>query len=372
MDTKRSTSTPTTARRRAPSVGDGDTFSFGRPWRPRRWPYAVMASAVAVSMVAASAVNHGVAPARGVALRLVSDQTVRPASPLRRHVQLGHFGGVQERAVWVTTPAGAGVAPAPGFVPSTAGGASAGQGPSGTAGTGSASSGQAPASTSTGTALAPVVGAPVAPAALGIPMASTSTSPSPSPSPSPSDSPSVSPSASGTAGGFLAAWVADCDVSDPGTTSGTAAWNVYWQHHASPSGYGFPVDQMNYPCGPDWIIIPGSDPYTPPVWNGTVAPFTPPTNMPGGQMFIAADDASASQLAAELGAAGVPITTSGQLLAYGADGAPVYTSDWWTLNPAIKNKAASILFKHDSTPHPMWRTDSYHWGYGNIGVGLPT
>ncbi len=206
-------------------------------------------------------------------------------------------------------------------------------------------------------------------------MASPSTSPSASPSASPTDtaspSPTDSPSASGTAGGFLAAWVADCDVSDPGTP-GTAAWNVYWQHHTEPYDKAFPIDQMNYPCGPDWIIIPGSSAITPPVWNGTVAPFTPPTNMSGGQMFIAAADASGSQLASELGAAGVPITDSGQLLAYGSDGAPVYTSDWWTLNPAIKNQAAAIMFKHDSYPHPMWRTDAYHWGYGNIGVGLPT
>jgi hypothetical protein len=387
METMRSNSTRETeaSGRGTPTGRHGDTFSFGKPWRPRRWPYTLVASAVAASVVAASAVGHGVTPRQSVALRLVSDQSVRPASPLHRHVQLRHFGAVQSRAVWVTTPrvaagggAGSAAARGSGSVPSSRGGAGTrGQGSSGstgTAGSGSAPSGSTFGSSgaglapSSGGAAAPVVpGAPVAPV---VPVDSPSVSPSATPSASPTDSPTASPSASGAATG-LAAWVADCDVSDPGTP-GTAAWNVYWQHHAEPSDRAFPIDEMNYPCGPDWIIIPGSDPITPPVWNGTAAPFTPPTNMAGGQIFIAAGDAAAQQLTSELSAAGVPITSSGQLLAYGADGVPIYTTDWWTLTPAVKNAAAAIMLKHDSYPHPMWRTDAYHWGYGNIGVGLPT
>ncbi|MDP9343516.1 MAG: hypothetical protein M3Q23_15775 [Actinomycetota bacterium] len=381
MEIMRSSSTTDTSRRRNPDALATDTFSLGKPWRPRRWPYALVASAVAASMVAASAVGHGMAPRRGVALQLVSDQSVRPSSPLHRHVQLGHFGGVQERAVWVTTPSGAAGSPAgsagvsgSGFAPSSQGGAStAGQAPTalgGAAGSGSASSGSTSSVAGSGIALAPVAPVPVAPAA---PVASATVTPSPSLSASPTGSPSATPSASGsTSGTDLSQWVAECDVGDPGTGPGTAAWNVYWQHHAEPAASAFPIDQMNYPCGPGWIIIPGSDPFTPPVWNGVDAPFAPPTNMDGGQMFTAAGDATAQQLSSELSAAGVPISDSGQLLGYGADGAPIHVTAWWTLTPDVKNAAAAIMFKHDAYPHPMWRTDAYHWGYGNIGVGLPT
>jgi hypothetical protein len=196
----------------------------------------------------------------------------------------------------------------------------------------------------------------------------TAATPTPSASATATPSPSATPSF--TSGGVdLAQWVATCGAANPGTP-GTAAWNEYWQHTPQASNLAFPIDQMNYPCGPDWVIIPGSDPITPPVWIGKDAPFTPPTNMVGGQIFIAAD-ASAAQLASELGAAGVPVATSGQLLTYGGDGVPVYAPNWWTLSPGVKDAAAAVMFKHDSVPHPMWRTDSYHWGYGNVGVGLP-
>ena len=118
----------------------------------------------------------------------------------------------------------------------------------------------------------------------------------------------------------LAKWIARCDVSGPGKP-GTMAFDVYYQQH--PSGaYGFPVDAMQYPCGSDWAIIPGADPFTPPVWIGKTAPFVPATNMPGGQIFTAVE-VPASQVAAQLAAAGVPVGSAGQLITYGSDGVPV-------------------------------------------------
>jgi hypothetical protein len=167
----------------------------------------------------------------------------------------------------------------------------------------------------------------------------------------------------------LSKWIARCDVSSPGKP-GTMAFDVYYQQHPSGS-YGFPVDQQGYPCGSDWAIIPGSDPFTPPVWIGKTAPFVPATNYPGGQIFTAVD-VSASQVAADLAAAGVPVGGAGaQLLTYGSDGVPVYTSSWWGLSLAVKNAAGQAIFHDGGYPHNMWRTDAYHWGWGNLGVGLP-
>jgi hypothetical protein len=167
----------------------------------------------------------------------------------------------------------------------------------------------------------------------------------------------------------LSKWVARCDVSKPGAP-GTMAFDVYWQHHPSSSSQAFPVDQMNYPCGSDWAIIPGADPFVPPVWVGKFAPFTPATNYPGGQIFTAVD-APASEVAADLQAAGVPVAASGQLLTYGSDGVPVYTSDWWGLTFGVKDAAGKAIAKDGGYPHMMWRTDAHHWGWGNVGIGLP-
>ncbi|MDP9342788.1 MAG: hypothetical protein M3Q23_12005 [Actinomycetota bacterium] len=166
----------------------------------------------------------------------------------------------------------------------------------------------------------------------------------------------------------LAKWIARCDVAQPGRP-GTMAFDVFYQHH--PTGANaFPVDQMNYPCGADWAIIPGSDPFTPPVWIGKTAPFVPATNYPGGQVFTAVEVSSA-QVAADLAAAGVPVGSAGQLVTYGSDGVPIYTANWWGLSIAVKDAAGQAIARDGGYPHPMWRTDAYHWGWGNLGVGLP-
>ncbi len=166
----------------------------------------------------------------------------------------------------------------------------------------------------------------------------------------------------------LAKWVARCDVSAPGKP-GTMAFDVYYQQHPS-AGVGFPVDAMQYPCGSDWAIIPGADPFTPPVWIGKTAPFVPATNYPGGQIFTAVEVPGA-QVAADLAAAGVPVGSAGQLVTYGSDGVPVYATNWWGLTLGVKDAAGQAIFHDGGYPHPMWRTDAYHWGWGNLGVGLP-
>ena len=38
---------------------------------------------------------------------------------------------------------------------------------------------------------------------------------------------------------------------------------------------------------------------------------------------------------------------------------------------AAKDAAGQVIFHDGGYPHPMWRTDAYHWGWGNLGVGLP-
>jgi hypothetical protein len=166
----------------------------------------------------------------------------------------------------------------------------------------------------------------------------------------------------------LAKWIARCDVSAPGKP-GTMAFDVYYQQHPS-SGVGFPVDAQKYPCGSDWAIIPGSDPFTPPVWIGKTAPFVPATNFPGGQIFTAVE-VPAAQVAADLASAGVPVGSAGQLVTYGSDGVPVYATSWWGLTLSVKDAAGQAIFHDGGYPHPMWRTDAYHWGWGNLGVGLP-
>jgi hypothetical protein len=154
---------------------------------------------------------------------------------------------------------------------------------------------------------------------------------------------------------------------------GSVEWIEFWQHHPYPGSAGenvFPIEQMNYPTGTGWVLTPCNAPFIPPVWVGTTQPFQPPTNFPGGQIFIGAGAAS-SDLSSQLAAVGMPISSSGQLVTFGADGSPIFTPDWWILDPQVKNAVAVVLFNANSFPHPMWRTDSYHWGYGNIGVGLP-
>jgi hypothetical protein len=146
---------------------------------------------------------------------------------------------------------------------------------------------------------------------------------------------------------------------------------VFWQHSSYTPIGAFNISGLNYPCGADWAIIPGSSPIVPPVWIGKTEPFQPPTNVPGGFIFGTAQDIDGMHLAAELAAAGVPIAASGQILGAGADGAVVYTTDWWTLSPQIKNAAATIMQRHGAYPGAIWETDPLHWGYGNIGVGLP-
>jgi len=168
----------------------------------------------------------------------------------------------------------------------------------------------------------------------------------------------------------FAKWGSRCDVAAPGK-AGTADFISYYQHHDSNSAGAFPLSSLNYACGAGWVIIPGSSPVVPPVWIGKTQPFQPPTNMPGGQIFTGADVAGL-QLMAELAGAGVPLASSGQLLAYGGDGTPIYVADWWSMSPVLKNAAAAILQRHDAFPHSMWATDPYHWGFGNVGVGLPT
>ena len=381
MDSTRTNTTFGTSHRQSRSAGHADQFSFGRPWRPRRWPYALVASVVAASVVTAAAAGHGGVQRQGVSLRLVSDQTVRPAHPLSRHVVLKRFGAAQSRAVFVGTPPAVLAGPALGSgsafasAVSSQGGVPAGvqapapQAPSfagGPATSGGSSTGSVQAPAAPGPAAA-VPAAPLALPAVGV-------APTPTDSATPSSSPTASPtpSSTDTAGGIdFSEWVADpCDVADPGTP-GTAAFNVYYQHHPSTSAGAFSISSLNYACGPGWVIIPDSSPIVPPVWSGTTEPFQPPTNMAGGQIFTGAD-VSGQELVSELSGAGVPLADSGQLLAYGGDGSPIYVTDWWTLTPVEKNAAAAIMLKHDSRPHAMWATDPYHWGYGNIGVGLPT
>jgi hypothetical protein len=162
---------------------------------------------------------------------------------------------------------------------------------------------------------------------------------------------------------------------------GSIEWIVYWQHNPYPgagAGEVFPIQLLNYPVGPQWVTIPGSSPFTPPVWVGTVAPFVPATNLPGGQIFTGGYHSS-SEIAAFLQSVGVtarlgPGNQPGpgeQLLAYGGDGVAVYIPNWWILDPQVKNPIATFLLEGEHYPHSMWLTDSYHWGYGNIGVGLP-
>ena len=168
----------------------------------------------------------------------------------------------------------------------------------------------------------------------------------------------------------LTDWIATCSPGKPGRV-GTAPFNVFWQHNSSTPTGAFPVSALNYPCGADWAIIPGSSPIVPPVWIGKAQPFQPPTNIPGGFIFGTAQDIGGASLANELAAAGVPISASGQILGAGADGQTLYTPDWWSLAPSVKNAAASIMQKHGAYPGAVWETDTLHWGYGNIGVGLP-
>lgn len=119
-----------------------------------------------------------------------------------------------------------------------------------------------------------------------------------------------------------------------------------------------------------WVSIPNAGPNTPPVWTGDAAPFQPPTNLAGGQIFTATT-LTAAQIAAALAEEGVATTGSGQLLTYAGDGTRIYIADWWSLHPTQKNAISAAIFAGNGFPHFMWRTDGVHWGYGNIGVGLP-
>ena len=166
-------------------------------------------------------------------------------------------------------------------------------------------------------------------------------------------------------------------MADPGE-QGTAAWNEYYQHATTTIAGAFPIEQLNYPCGPDWVIIPGSDPVVPPVYIGTKEPFAPPTNVDGGWIFGAAQDIGAQSLAGELDAAGVPTSASGQIVGYGADGVPVYTADWWGRRKRLCCGVVMLIIgctiqitAMTLWVHVMMGRFTAGLGIGNLSVGVP-
>lgn len=363
---------------------------------------------VAMGLVATVAVAAGVtrirAPQVAVPVLFVSDETVRPAFPGSSRV-VGVHSPNSPRVIWIVlSPSGGsdgavGQAPSP-AIPSVDAGSSVTVSEASASGSSRSSDpaqGQGSSGAGAVSGSATKVGSGVV--SGGIPVTGLTATDVPQPmagvpadtsgEPAGEEGPAA-PQAEGSEleegeEGEAPDWTADyvglaAVPAAPGPV-GSVEWIVYWQHNPYPGSGGgemFPIHLLDYPVGPQWVTIPGSAPFTPPVWVGTTAPFVPATNLPGGQIFTGGYHSS-SEIAAYLLSLGItarvgpgnqPLAGE-QLLVYGADGAAVYIPDWWGVDPQIKNLIGTFLLEGEHYPHSMWLTDSYHWGYGNIGVGLP-